>query len=52
MESTTGQDNSVAQGQAHRNHFFAPDRPVDGTTVFVRPPSDSGAETPSEGASD
>lgn len=37
---------------AHQVVWFAPDRPVEGVTVFVRPDGvsdDQGAETPAEG---
>ena len=29
-----------SQWDGHRNTWFAPDRPVDGTTVYVRPAGD------------
>jgi hypothetical protein len=40
MESATDQGNS-APTTAHRVNWFAPDRPVDGATVFVQPPVDA-----------
>ena len=45
MQSVPGQDDSEPT-KPHRLSFFAPDRPVDGTTVFVRPSPEHVTETP------
>jgi hypothetical protein len=48
MAATTGRDDNES-ADAHRISFFAPDRPVDGTTMFIRPASDESAVTVPDG---
>jgi beta-N-acetylglucosaminidase len=47
MKFETGREN-VGHQVAHRVTWFAPDRPVDGGTLFIRPEFDNSADVAEE----